>query len=955
MRRFTFILTFIALWAALAGSDAAISHASTAAVMVSPAPGSTLSGSTVTFTWTAGTGNTKYDLWVGNAFKTGDLYDRTDGPGTSQLVTGLPTDGRILHVQLVSSDGTEANTFYQNYTYTASGGTKVAAAITSPAGGTTLSGSSVTFAWSAGSGGGGVSSYYLEVGDSTNSGRWYGGSAGTSLSQTVTTLPTDGASVLVTVYTYYSDGSYLATGKTYAAATVSRVAAAITSPAGGTTLSGSSVTFAWAAGSGGGGVSSYYLEVGDSTNSGRWYGGSAGPSLSQTVTTLPTDGSSVLVTLYTYYSDASYLAKSYRFTALKRDPGLLLSPAQGTVFVGDAGQTFTWSAAGGSVLNYRIFVGDRRDSQGNAAAVLQAQTTDLSRSFSQVRCFNSRSVAVDLITTWTDNTTARRSYDFAQTCSSTSVPYAVITSPAQNASLSGNPLTIEWKLPSVPYNNYLLRIGTSFDGEEVLAEKTLPFSNQGYYTTPSGVPADRPVYVRLGTVMSDGNTYYSRASYNAGAVPPPPPASAHTPAQVTSPTVSTVLTGSSLDLHWNDGAPGVFFYYLEVGWKGQPGGLFDGSVALAQSQSVPLVPTLGNELIVTLYTCFSTSTADCHDSNTYLYRTNKLAGDLTAPNASGPLAGPSVPFSWSAGAGGVSGYTLEVGTTPGGSDVFAASFLPSVRSQSVDISKVATGSTVYVTLYTLFEPDGFLDRGYSFSVLSPPSQGCQSGTGTFFADFVDKAFKFAGVDPCAEYANGTKYWAYAGADAGPQGGFVQLVSVGIQVYVDLADYVGATPEGRQGWVTVNITATASAVGVSLKSALPVGLVAGIAREHVGSVPDAPRLGCTFVNASAFLISGSLLGEDAPSLVFSLSTNFGVSLIDCEATVLLVEVDRSIIDNMFAGVTSTLIPGFFLIQDKSIVPKFRFDLATPSDGAHAELPERWTTAMDLHWVRAISGY
>jgi len=87
-----------------------------ASVLTSPAPGGTLTGSTVTFSWTAGTGVTQYDLHVG-----------TTGAGSSNLFAGLvnglsysmssiPTVGGTLYVRLYS--WINGAWQYTDYTYT---------------------------------------------------------------------------------------------------------------------------------------------------------------------------------------------------------------------------------------------------------------------------------------------------------------------------------------------------------------------------------------------------------------------------------------------------------------------------------------------------------------------------------------------------------------------------------------------------------------------------------------------------------------------------------------------------------------------------------------------------------------------------------------------------------------------------------------------------------------------
>src|SRR5204863_10161350 len=87
-----------------------------AAQLSAPVPGSTLTGSTVTFTW-AGTGVPGYQLSVGTAPAGGDLFDQVVGTSLSATVTGLPTNGSTVYVRLWSLIGSVWN--YRDYTYTA--------------------------------------------------------------------------------------------------------------------------------------------------------------------------------------------------------------------------------------------------------------------------------------------------------------------------------------------------------------------------------------------------------------------------------------------------------------------------------------------------------------------------------------------------------------------------------------------------------------------------------------------------------------------------------------------------------------------------------------------------------------------------------------------------------------------------------------------------------------------
>jgi hypothetical protein len=84
--------------------------------MISPVPGSTFTGSTVTFQWTPGSA-TAYGLTVGSSAGGKDIYTSTLLHTTSVTVTNIPTDGRTVYVRLYSQVN---NTWsFKSYTYTA--------------------------------------------------------------------------------------------------------------------------------------------------------------------------------------------------------------------------------------------------------------------------------------------------------------------------------------------------------------------------------------------------------------------------------------------------------------------------------------------------------------------------------------------------------------------------------------------------------------------------------------------------------------------------------------------------------------------------------------------------------------------------------------------------------------------------------------------------------------------
>ncbi|MGB0111005.1 MAG: hypothetical protein WBP52_21110, partial [Terriglobales bacterium] len=96
-------------------------------------------------------------------------------------------------------------------TYTAFNGA-VGGVVTTPTSGSTLSGSSVTFNWTTGTG---VSAYWLVVGSTSGGDDYYSsGNLGLARNTTVSSLPANGSAVYVTLYSDVG-GPWLGTSSTY--------------------------------------------------------------------------------------------------------------------------------------------------------------------------------------------------------------------------------------------------------------------------------------------------------------------------------------------------------------------------------------------------------------------------------------------------------------------------------------------------------------------------------------------------------------------------------------------------------------------------------------------------------------------------------------------------------------------------------------------------------------------
>jgi uncharacterized repeat protein (TIGR03803 family) len=271
--------------------------------LTNPAPGATLPGADVAFTWTAGQAALEYWLEVGTTPGGGNLYNASAGTALGASVTNLPRNGAPVYARL----STRFASGWQNtdYTFTAAAG-PAKGALTSPAPGSVLPGAAVTFTWSAGED---ALQYWLEVGTTPGGGNLYNASTGTGLTASVTNLPTNGAPIFARLSTRFASGWQNAEYTFTAAPAPAK--GALTSPAPGAVLPGSSVTFTWSAGTD---AQEYWLEVGSNPGLANFYNASAGTGLTATVTNLPTGGVPIYARLSTR-SASGWQNADYAFTA----------------------------------------------------------------------------------------------------------------------------------------------------------------------------------------------------------------------------------------------------------------------------------------------------------------------------------------------------------------------------------------------------------------------------------------------------------------------------------------------------------------------------------------------------------------------------------------------------------------------------------------------------------------
>jgi hypothetical protein len=171
------------------------------AILTLPTPNSTLTGPSATFMWTPPTtGATSYALWLGTTGPgSNNLWGSGSTTATSVTFNGLPTNGATIYARLFTyfSGGSG----YADYTYTAA----TPAQLTSPTPNSTFTGASETFQWTTVSSATHYSIWVGSTGPGTNDlGFTQGGTTTTSF--TLNSLPTNGETIYVRLWTNYPSG-----------------------------------------------------------------------------------------------------------------------------------------------------------------------------------------------------------------------------------------------------------------------------------------------------------------------------------------------------------------------------------------------------------------------------------------------------------------------------------------------------------------------------------------------------------------------------------------------------------------------------------------------------------------------------------------------------------------------------------------------------------------------------
>ena len=460
------------------------------AKLTSPTPGSTLTGTSATFTWTAGQGTNKYEFQLGTTGPgSSNVYNPSGTTTTalsSPLISNIPAYGVTLYARLKSYINGAWQ--YNDYTYMESG-TPVKAVLTSPTPGTTLTGTSVTFNWTAG---GGVTKYELQLGITGLGSSNVYNAAGTTTNGLTTgaiTVPANGVTVYARLKSYingawqYNDYTYMESG--------TPIKAALTSPTPGTTLTGTSVTFNWTAG---GGVTKYEFQlgiIGHGSSNVYNAAGTTTNSLTTGAIAVPANGVTLYARLYSYINGA-WQYNDYTYTESGTPTkAALTAPTPGSTLTGTSA-TFTWTAGGG-VTKYEFELGTTGHGSSNVYNAAGTSTTALTSPLITGIPANGVTLYARLYSyingAWQYN-------DYTYMESGTPVK-AVLTSPTPGITLTGSSATFTWTAGG-GVTKYLFELGTTGHGSSNV------YNSAGTSTTAlttgvvSGIPTTgATLYARL--------------------------------------------------------------------------------------------------------------------------------------------------------------------------------------------------------------------------------------------------------------------------------------------------------------------------------------------------------------------------------------------------------------------------------------------------------------------------
>jgi subtilisin family serine protease len=540
----------------LVNASAAINGSSPPAApsLTSPADGANVSGTSVTFQWSASSGATNYWLVVRKSSDNSVLINKGVGNVTTDTESGFPNDGTAFTWVVAAGNGagwSSASTA-RSFTNGATVTIPAAPSLTSPADGANVSGTSVTFQWAASSG---ATNYWLVVQKVSDNSVLINKAVGNVTSDAESGFPNDGTQYRWLVAAGNSAGwSSASTARTFTNGSVVTIPSApsLTSPTDGATVSGTSVTFQWNASSG---ATNYWLVVQKVSDNSILINKAVGNVTSSVESGFPNDG-----TQYRWLAAAGNSAgwgsasATRTFTngtavTIPSAPSLT-SPVDGATVSGTS-VTFQWAASSGAT-NYWLVVQKVSDNSVLINKAVGNVTTDAESGFPNDGTQYRWLAAAGNSAGWGSASTART---FTNGTAVTIPPAPSLTSPAEGATVTGTSVTFQWAASSGATNYWLAVLKAS--DNSVLINKAV-----GNVTSDveSGFPNNGTQYrwvVAAGNSAGWGSASTARTFTSGTAVTIPSAPS------LTSPADGATVSGTSVTFQWA-ASSGATNYWLAV-------------------------------------------------------------------------------------------------------------------------------------------------------------------------------------------------------------------------------------------------------------------------------------------------------------------------------------------------------------------------------------------------------
>jgi hypothetical protein len=459
----------------------------------------------------------------------------------------------------------------------------------------------------------------------------------------------------------------------------------ITSPTPGSTLTSASTTFTWNAALGS--VTGYGINIGTTPGTANLVNIYPLSGTSVTVI-LPTNGTLIYVRLWTVFNGTTYLYNDYTYTEFAQ-PATMTSPSNGGTLT-SAATTFTWNAALGSVTGYGLNVGT---SPGGANLVNIYPLSGTSVTVTLPT--NGTLIYVRLWTVFNGTTYFYNDYTYTEFAQSVSA----IIGPVPGSTLTSAATTFTWNAALGSVTGYYLNVGTSPGGADLVNIGPLSGTSATVALPTNGTT----IYVRLWTIFNGTSYFYNDYTYTEFA---------HSVSAITSPVPGSTLTSAATTFTWNAALGSVTGYYLNVGTT--PGGADLVNIGpLSGTSATVALPTNGATIYVRLWTIFN-GTTYFYNNYTYTEFAHSVSA-ITSPVPGSTLTSAATTFTWNAALGSVTGYYLNVGTTPGGADLVN---IGPLSGTSATVALPTNGATTYVRLWTIFNGTTYFYNDYTYSAAS---------------------------------------------------------------------------------------------------------------------------------------------------------------------------------------------------------------------------------------------